>query len=192
MSESIVVTGFGPFKGHPINASWENVKLLPKYWKNSNVKLIIDEIPVCYEFIQKQITAKWQDSNPTFFVHVGVSHLATAVTLETLAHNKIYDKPDIENKCPHRQCCVTEDCPDELFTMLDLEKIVKDLKGDQVTISTDPGRYLCDFVYYKSLHCSKGRSLFIHVPVLNKPFSEHELAQILSDVLQCICEQISQ
>ena len=192
MSESIVVTGFGPFKGHPINASWESVKLLPNYWKNSNFKLIIDEIPVCYEFIQNQITAKWQDSNPAFFVHVGVSHLATAVTLETLAHNKIYDRPDIENKCPDGQCCVSEECPDELYTMLDLEKIVKDLKGDQVTISTDPGRYLCDFVYYKSLHCSKGRSLFIHVPPLGKPFSEHELAQIISDVLQCICEQISQ
>ena len=103
MSEKIVVTGFGPFTGHPINASWESVKLLPKYWQNSNVDLIIDEIPVNYEFIQNQITTKWQDQNPVFFVHVGVSHLATNVQLESLAHNKTYDRPDVEDKCPDGQ-----------------------------------------------------------------------------------------
>ena len=63
-------------------------------------------------------------------------------------------------------------------------------EADKVSISTDPGRYLCDFVFYKSLHSSKGRSLFIHVPPLNKPFSEDELAKIIYDVLQCILSQI--
>ena len=49
----------------------------------------------------------------------------------------------------------------------------------KVCISCDAGHYLCDFVFYKSLHSSQGKSLFIHVPTLNKPFSKEELAAII-------------
>ena len=49
----------------------------------------------------------------------------------------------------------------------------------KVCISCDAGHYLCDFVFYKSLHSSQGKSLFIHVPPLNKPFSKEELAAII-------------
>ena len=100
MAQNIVVTGFGPFAGHPVNASWESVKLLKNYWTLKDVNLIIDEIPVSYDFIQKQIPEKWKAQNPIFYIHVGVSHLATNVQLETLAHNKTYDRPDVEDKCP--------------------------------------------------------------------------------------------
>ena len=53
MTENIVVTGFGPFAGHPINASWESVKLLEKYWTENSVKLIVDEILM----LQKRFTS---------------------------------------------------------------------------------------------------------------------------------------
>ena len=49
----------------------------------------------------------------------------------------------------------------------------------KVCISCDAGHYLCDFVFYKSLHSSQGKALFIHVPPLNKPFSKEELAAII-------------
>ena len=77
-----------------------------------------------------------------------------------------------------------------IFKSLKCVLFFRNDEADKVSISTDPGRYLCDFVFYKSLHSSKGRSLFIHVPPLNKPFSEDELAKIIYDVLQCILSQI--
>lgn len=42
-----------------------------------------------------------------------------------------------------------------------------------------PGRYLCDYTYYTSLHLGQGRAAFIHVPPLGKPYSSQELGRAL-------------
>ena len=96
----IIVTGFGPFGEHKINASWESVKLLPKLWNHDSIDLVIDEIPVKYDFVQKNVPNKWADLNPIFIIHVGVSSIADLVTLEQKGHNKDYDRGDIDGKCP--------------------------------------------------------------------------------------------
>lgn len=47
-----------------------------------------------------------------------------------------------------------------------------------------PGRYLCDYTYYTSLHLGQGRSAFIHVPPLGKPYSSQDLGRALQAVIQ--------
>lgn len=42
-----------------------------------------------------------------------------------------------------------------------------------------PGRYLCDYTYYTSLHLGQGRSAFIHVPPLGKPYNSQDLGRAL-------------
>ena len=65
-------------------------------------------------------------------------------------------------------------------------------KESKVCISSSDAKYayLCDFVYFKSLHDSNGRSLFIHVPPLNEPFTAQELAEIINMILHKIVDQI--
>lgn len=48
---TVVVTGFGPFRCHKINASWEAVKLLPTLLDTDKlgITLVVEEIPVEYE-----------------------------------------------------------------------------------------------------------------------------------------------
>ena len=149
--KKILVTGFGPFAGNPINASWESVKLLPDLWHHDQIELVIDEIPVSYNFVEKNVTKKWEEHDPIFYVHCGVSHFAKQVTLETLSHNKTYDRPDVDGQVPeskwyvwifiksckiyyyilkfifHSYSCIQNDpnCPDELHTILDVKDIVR-------------------------------------------------------------------
>lgn len=62
--EKVLVTGFGPFGEHKINASWETVKLLPSLNKNV-VELIVQEIPVTYKDVDEKIKILWETYKPT-------------------------------------------------------------------------------------------------------------------------------
>lgn len=48
--------------------------------------------------------------------------------------------------------------------------------GVHVVVSNDPGRYLCDFIYYTSLNVNEMRTAFIHVPPLDRPYSARQMA----------------
>jgi pyroglutamyl-peptidase len=193
----IVVTGFGLFRDYEVNASWEAVKGLPELWTDKDNNLIIEEIPVEYDYIQKQVPEKWEDKKPEFVVHVGVSSLAKKVTLELQAHNDGYDKPDVKSCFPQENCCLP--CGSSVEkTCLDLDKICNNVNltseelslGVEACLSEDAGRYLCDFSYYKSLHKMKGKSLFIHVPPIDQPYTTLQLSKTIKIVLQNIIQQI--
>lgn len=62
-SVNVLVTGFGPFRDHMVNASWEAVKLLPNY-KLDGVKIHIEEIPVTYKDVESKIPKLWEKLKP--------------------------------------------------------------------------------------------------------------------------------
>ena len=62
----VVITGFGPFGAHTVNASMEAVKLLPTLGleKELNITLVIKEIPVEYDYVKNNILKIWQLYKP--------------------------------------------------------------------------------------------------------------------------------
>lgn len=72
MEDLIVVTGYGPFNGHEVNASGESVKLLPKDIKvgNRNYKIETIEIPVEYSEVDLKVQEIWK-MRPHLVVHCG-------------------------------------------------------------------------------------------------------------------------
>lgn len=62
MSGNILITGFGPFGEHLINASWESVKLLPD--NMDGYKVIKQEISVSYQHVEEHIPELWKNLNP--------------------------------------------------------------------------------------------------------------------------------
>uniref|UniRef100_K3W7U6 Pyroglutamyl-peptidase I n=1 Tax=Globisporangium ultimum (strain ATCC 200006 / CBS 805.95 / DAOM BR144) TaxID=431595 RepID=K3W7U6_GLOUD len=66
---------------------------------------------------------------------------------------------------------INADEDDALKTMLPLDEMLADLErvNANARISTDPGRYICNYVYFHSLHWVKTQdanhyALFLHVP----------------------------
>lgn len=59
----VLVTGFGPFGEHDVNASWEAVKLLSKR-KIDNIKIVTEEVPVQYQYVEENIPKMWEMYNP--------------------------------------------------------------------------------------------------------------------------------
>lgn len=134
-----------------------------------------------------------EDCDLVFAVHVGVSGIADKITLERRANNSGYRRDDVDRKCPKDGKCVSDADRETLETTLNVDELVKsvneaDIKAECVA-SLDPGRYLCEFVYYKALHANRGEALFIHVPDIDKPYSSEETAQAINVVLEGILRQ---
>ncbi|XP_005873920.1 PREDICTED: pyroglutamyl-peptidase 1 isoform X3 [Myotis brandtii] len=235
---------FGPFGEHTVNASWIAVQELEKLGLGDSVDLHVYEIPVEYKTVQRLIPALWEKHSPQLVVHVGVSGMATTVTLEKCGHNKGYKGLDNCRFCPGSQCCV-EDGPESIDSVIDMDAVCKRVTtlglDVSVTISQDAGswllkvgsknrnrqfvktvpsslcepakvpspgqftstlaachtayvptyvpalgvhRYLCDFTYYTSLYQSHGRSAFVHVPPLGKPYNADQLGRALRAIIE--------
>ncbi|XP_045155181.1 pyroglutamyl-peptidase 1 [Echinops telfairi] len=53
-------------------------------------------------------------------------------------------------------------------------------------------RYLCDFTYYTSLYQSHGRSAFVHVPPLGKPYNADQLGRALRAIIEEMLDVLEQ
>ncbi|KAG7275266.1 hypothetical protein CRUP_034993 [Coryphaenoides rupestris] len=237
---TVVVTGFGPFGEHMVNASWVAVQAviltldrdlgsevrelsvcvqpaclpfrkhdsniaytcpqccteavvlwvhqeLQKLGLGKKVDLHVYEVPVEYQAVQSLVPSLWEQYHPQLVVHVGVSGMATTVTLEKCGHNYGYKGLDNSRLCPDSQCCVVGG-PACIDSVIDMESVCKRVSasglGVTVSVSKDAGRYLCDFTYYTSLYLSRGRSAFVHVPPLGKPYSGPDLGRALQAIVR--------
>lgn len=185
--KKVVVTGFEPFGDHAVNSSWVAVQELERLGLGEAIDLYVCEVPVEYQAVQNLLPSLWKEQQPQLVVHVGVSGLATTVTLEQCGHNKGYKRLDNCSFCPASQCCM-EKGPDCMKSVLDMDTICRRVNesnmGITVSVSKDAGRYLCDYTYYTSLYLGQGRSAFVHVPPLGKPYSSQELGRGLQAVIQ--------
>nr|CAG4644356.1 EOG090X0F1W [Lepidurus arcticus] len=207
----VLVTGFGPFGAHSVNASWEAVKLLPALGLDEEfkIRLVIREIPVEYDYIQENIPKLWDTFKPKLTVHVGVSGVTSEVCLEQQGFNSGYNKPDVKNKTPlllnsrldqellNNSLCKDGVCvkggPQCIVSDINMGLVCEELNSNSELVSCvsrDPGRYLCDFTYYSSLHIDQSRTAFIHVPPLDKPYSAQQLAQMLKLAIRSMLSQV--
>lgn len=66
-------------------------------------------------------------------IHVGVSHKAEKLTLETCASKNGYKKPDVKGKMlPESECCIGSE--QRVFTKLAVEKLAKDLNNLKIGV----------------------------------------------------------
>ena len=188
----ILVTGFGPFFGHPVNASWVAVQELAGLSvlnpDGTRCNLEIHEIPVEYEAVTSEVPKLWKNVNPRFCVHVGVSPY-DCIMIEQVAQNGTYRLPDVKGRCPNAGLCI-QDGPSHIKTKVDVQHVVTHVMTAQtevkVSFSTDAGRYLCDFIYYTSLHHGDAPAIFIHVPPLNEPYTSAQIASALKLIIETI------
>lgn len=77
-------------------------------------------------------------------------------------------------------------------TELNVDKVCKTLNekhADMFDASCDVGRYLCAYIYLKSLDVDSKRSLFVHVPCINKPYSTSEISEAIYKIVgECVLD----
>lgn len=55
-SFKVLITGFGPFKSHAVNASWEAVSRLPDRIPDTNIEIIKEKIEVSYSYVDSTVS----------------------------------------------------------------------------------------------------------------------------------------
>ncbi|XP_066492073.1 pyroglutamyl-peptidase 1-like protein [Tiliqua scincoides] len=183
-SNTVVVTGFGPFRQYLVNSSWEAVKELSKLGLGDDVALHIMELPVAYQKAKELVCKTWATLRPQLMVHVGLTSTSKAIIiLEQCGKNKGYKDSDVCGFHPEDGCCISEGM-ERIESTINMKTIWKNIQveGIDVVFSRDAGRYVCDYIYYTSLYCGNGRAAFIHVP----PLSTRITAEFLGRVLQTV------
>lgn len=176
----MLVTGFEPFGGADVNASWEAVKRLPARipLAGGTAELRTEELPVTFDGAAARSRELIESLRPDVVLHVGVNAAAEAVSLETTARN-IADAR-IPDNAGHRPAGerLTPGGAETLRSTWQSEALVGRLRaaGLPVESSDDAGRYVCNATLYAALETAQALSEgsgddtpyvgFVHVPSL--------------------------
>lgn len=197
----MLVTGFGRFRSQDpvtrrvewkeVNASTEAVKILKSRFSRSGYlrlknmeahSFIFDEnLAVTYQMVD-DYKYPW---GVDVVINVGLSTKQTKAPLrvEERAQSKGYNRPDIEKKLCENKALLKAPLTCR-HTELDLDKLV-DLMGEETLYrSTNAGKYICEYFYYRSLGVTPN-SVFVHVSDHTKTDRpEHSIRQIATGLEQ--------
>jgi pyroglutamyl-peptidase len=175
----ILVTGFDPFGGEPINPSWEAVRRLPDAVKS--IEIIKAQIPTSCGRSADVVRAAILEHDPDVVICIGQAGGQLAISAERVASNVSEGRiPDNDGKQPI-DTRIRADGPAAYFTSLPVEAMVTAMKktGIPAVVSNNAGAYVCNHLMYQVLymidHEFPGkRGGFVHVPyapqqVVNKP-----------------------
>ncbi|EAS07893.1 pyroglutamyl-peptidase I (macronuclear) [Tetrahymena thermophila SB210] len=189
------LTGFGEFYGVKDNPTKTLIESLKNEEKEQLSVLHAEVLEVSIQGVDEYINQigdniqKRNDNNSIYvLLHFGVDANSKNFVLEQTGYNqKHFICPDMRNNTPCQQLISKDFNIDHgLKTNLDLEEVKNLILSESIKVTAnkdvfklgnDPGRYICNYIYFRSLHCfqhqiqntgSQIYSLFIHCP----PFKE--------------------
>lgn len=167
----ILVTGFDPFGGEPINPAIETVKRLPDVIAGAEILKL--EVPtVCHKSLQV-IDEAIKKYDPDVILSIGQAGGRPDITVERVGINVDDCRiPDNEGNQKIDEP-VYPDGPAAYFVTIPIKAMVQKIqsKGIPASISNTAGTFVCNHVTYGVCHLVATkypgkRSGFIHIPYL--------------------------
>ncbi|XP_021192624.3 pyroglutamyl-peptidase 1 [Helicoverpa armigera] len=192
--KKVLVTGFGPFHPYKENASWEGVRKMNESRLGADITLCTSEIAVRYKEVDRLIPELYRKFQPHFAMHVGVADTPPECFYLESKANKPGTVEYLDDEAKERPVpdVSYQRLRDYMTTSLDVHSICKEFNhmfcGTELEAvpSNDAGRYLCEYIYYKSL--CLGPALFVHVP--STKYSYDEIANGLESILKLCVKQL--
>jgi len=164
---NILLTGFAPFAGRSVNASWIAASLLQKHLNQTKVLAI--EIPVVWGEPQRIMSETIRDFDPQVIIAMGEGKPG-CIQLETLALNQRVQRPDNNGSLP-TQTAINPDgpiCVKSSSPLADIRNLLVE-KGIPIILSLDAGGFLCEeTLYILESQCAQQPNsrlvMFVHLP----------------------------
>ncbi len=167
----VLLTGYGPFGGEPVNPSERLVLALARARPPlPRLQLSAHVLPVDRRAMPAALAAALREHRPQLVLAVGQGTGRRAVELETLARNRIDFRGERDNG-GHSACreLLAEGAPGRLAAPLPLRALAARLaaRGLPVSASSDAGQHLCNALLFELLlRHPRLPSAFVHVPLL--------------------------
>jgi pyroglutamyl-peptidase len=162
----VLLTGFAPFGGEPVNPSWQAVSLLGA--RRDDIAAV--ELPCEFAAALPALRVAVAEHRPSLVVCVGQAGGRLDVTPERVAVNLIDARiPDNAGEQPV-DVPVVPDGPVAYFTTLPVKACVAAIRaaGVPASVSHTAGTYVCNQVFYGLMHLLSTlpdvRGGFVHVP----------------------------
>ncbi|MEU0792813.1 pyroglutamyl-peptidase I [Amycolatopsis sp. NPDC005961] len=162
----VLMTGFAPFGGEPVNPSWQAVSLLGA--RRDDIAAV--ELPCEFAASLPTLRRAVEEHRPSLVVCVGQAGGRPDVTPERVAVNLIDARiPDNAGARPV-DVPVVPDGPAAYFTTLPVKACVAAIRaaGVPASVSHTAGTYVCNQVFYGLMHLLSARpdvrGGFVHVP----------------------------
>ena len=164
----VLVTGFDPFGGEPVNPAFEAVKMLPD--EIAGAEIIKLEIPTVFSKCGPAVEEGIKKYEPDIVINVGQAGGRSCVTIEQVAVNLAEARiPDNDGEQPSDEPVQKDGAP-AYYATIPVKAIVKNIRdhGIPCHISYTAGTYVC-CIMYNVLHMAATkynniRAGFIHVP----------------------------
>ncbi|CAD7698130.1 unnamed protein product [Ostreobium quekettii] len=204
-----VVTGFGRFSGVASNPTEWLVDNLPEYTRGRQsgpnicavLRVAASDVDKWLEATGERIKELYPE-DVVVWLHLGVDPGGKCLAIEQQAINcATFINPD-EDGCTFINRSIDESnglsTDAHLCTDIDVKSLLDELqqRGFMATCSEDAGRFVCNWIYFKSLRQAmmagngKWHSLFIHVPYFSR-VPEKVQMEFVSTVMDSIAEQLA-
>lgn len=170
---SVLVTGFEPFGGSPVNPSWYAVQALHGR-EIAGHRIVGAQLPTVFGASIERLQALLDEHHPQLVVCTGQAGGRAAISLERVAIN-VNDAriPDNAGEQPV-DTAIVADGPAAYFTRLPIKAMLQALLADGIRaeVSQTAGTFVCNHVFYGLMHLlaqprlAGVRGGLVHVPYL--------------------------
>ncbi len=174
---TVLVTGFEPFAGAPLNPSGEVARRLGELG-HPDCRIVAEVLPVSFARAAPLLAAAIDAHDPDIVIALGLAETRHAITPERVAINLADSRIADNDGNQPRDAAIEPHGPGARFTGLPVKAIAHDIAaaGIAAEVSLTAGSYVCNHVFYELMGFAEqrraqggdgGRPLqagFIHVP----------------------------
>ena len=169
MARTILVTGFGPFPGAPVNPTGPLVTRLAKV-RLGRAKVVTHIFPTTYAAVNRDLPKLIARYRPDALLMFGLATKATTLRIETHARNALTRLTDASGYVPTLHS-IAPGRAAQLALVTPSRILLAAVRATRVPValSNDAGDYLCNYLCWQSTRatrqaCGPRLAAFVHVP----------------------------
>lgn len=170
---TVLITGFGPFPGAPVNPTGALVEALAKRRRTplAGVKRVAHVFDTRYAAVDQDLPRLIKQYRPDAVLMFGLAGHTRPIRIERTAHNRTSTLLADAGGTIAASPTIDPAAPATLTGRADFPRLVQAARraGATAELSDDAGLYLCNYAYWRALAAARQAGgprsvVFIHVP----------------------------